>query len=89
MAFAQLICIPNALGIAAGRNKMNPEPYTLCCSFQVEQVLGFKPELYSLFNGLLLMLVALHIYWFAIICNIALQKVLKGKDIADARESED
>lgn len=66
-----------------------PEAYTLCCSFQVEQVLGYKPELYSLFNGLLLLLVALHIYWFAIICNIALQKVLKGKDIADARESED
>jgi len=55
----------------------------------VERVLGFKPDMYMLFNGLLLMLVVLHIYWFAIICNIALQKVLKGKDVADVREAEE
>ncbi len=60
----------------------------LCCSFEVEHVLGFKPDMYMLFNGLLLMLVVLHIYWFAIICNIALQKVLEGKDVADVREAE-
>lgn len=57
-------------------------------SFEVEQVLGFKPELYTVFNGLLLTLVVLHVYWFAIICNIALQKVLEGKDVADVREAE-
>jgi len=59
----------------------------LCCSFEVEQVLGYKPELYMPFNGLLLMLVVLHVYWFAIICNIALQKVMKGKVVADVREA--
>lgn len=58
-------------------------------SHEVEHVLGFKPDMYMLFNGLLLMLVALHIYWFAIICNIALQKVLEGKDVADVREAEE
>lgn len=51
-------------------------------------MLGFKPELYTVFNGLLLTLVVLHVYWFAIICNIALQKVLEGKDVADVRETE-
>ena len=60
----------------------------LWCSFEVERVLGFKPELYTVFNGLLLTLVVLHVYWFAIICNIALQKVLEGKDVADVRETE-
>lgn len=62
--------------------------WVLWCSFEVEQVLGFKPELYTVFNGLLLTLVVLHVYWFAIICNIALQKVLEGKDVADVREAE-
>ena len=61
----------------------------MCCSFEVEAVLGFKPQLYSLFNGLLVTLVVLHIYWFAIICNIALQKVLQGKDMADVREADE
>lgn len=60
----------------------------LCCSFEVEAVLGFKPRLYTLFNGLLVTLVVLHIYWFGIICNIALEKVLHGKDVADVREAE-
>ncbi|KAL3130443.1 hypothetical protein ABBQ38_008266 [Trebouxia sp. C0009 RCD-2024] len=57
-------------------------------SFEVEAVLGFKPHLYTLFNGLLVTLVVLHIYWFGIICKIALQKVLHGKDMADVREAE-
>lgn len=55
----------------------------------MEAVLGFKPRLYSLFNALLVTLVVLHIYWFAIICNIALQKVLQGKEVADVREADE
>ena len=52
-------------------------------------MLGYKPRLYTLFNALLVTLVVLHIYWFAIICNIALQKVLQGKEMADVREADE
>lgn len=61
----------------------------MCCSFEVEAVLGYKPRLYAVFNTLLVTLVMLHIYWFAIICNIALQKVLQGKEMADVREADE
>ena len=61
----------------------------LCCSFEVEAVLRYKPPMYMVFNALLVTLVVLHIYWFAIICNIALQKVLQGKQMADVREADE
>ena len=48
--------------------------------------MGYRPQLYHLFNGLLMLLVVLHVYWFAIICKIALAKVLQGKDVEDTRE---
>lgn len=33
----------------------------------------------------MLLLVVLHVYWFAIICKIA-AKALQGKDVEDTRE---
>lgn len=58
----------------------------LCCSVEVRQILGYTPPLYYLFNSLMVLLVVLHVYWFVIICKIALDKVLEGKDVEDTRE---
>ena len=57
----------------------------LYCSVEVRQLLGYTPPLYHLFNSLMLLLVVLHVYWFAIICKIAV-KALQGKDMEDTRE---
>lgn len=59
---------------------------TLYCSVEVRHLLGYVPPLYYLFNSLMVLLVVLHVYWFAIICKIALDKVLEGKDVTDSRE---
>ena len=58
-----------------------------CCSFEVEHVLGYKPFLYPTFNALLVLLLMLHVYWFAMICKIAYSKITTGK-IGDVREED-
>ena len=52
----------------------------------MRRILGYTPPLYYLFNSLMVLLVVLHVYWYAIICKIALDKVLEGKDVEDTRE---
>ena len=58
-----------------------------CCSFEVKRVLGYKPFLYPTFNALLVLLLLLHVYWFAMICKIAYSKITTGK-IDDVREED-
>ena len=57
------------------------------CSFEVERVLGYKPFLYPTFNALLVLLLILHVYWFAMICKIAYSKITTGK-VEDIREED-
>ena len=62
--------------------------YSSCCAlrrFESTKVLGFVIPLYHVFNGLLILLLVMHIYWFALIVRIAYRTVVSGH-IDDSRE---
>ena len=64
-------------------------PQTLpCCAsrFEAPAILGRVP-FYRVFNGLLIVLLVMHIYWFALIVRIAWRVVTKG-NAEDVRESD-
>ena len=54
--------------------------------FEAQSILGPIP-FYRLFNGLLITLLIMHIYWFALIVRIAWRVVTKG-NADDVRESD-
>ena len=54
--------------------------------FEAQAILGPIP-FYRLFNGLLITLLIMHIYWFALIVRIAWRVVTKG-NADDVRESD-
>jgi hypothetical protein len=56
--------------------------------FEQVEVLGFQPPYYHMFNGLLCLLVCLHLYWFGLILRIVRIHLLTG-DARDVREDED
>lgn len=51
-------------------------------------MLGNKPPMYYMFNGLLLTLFVLHCYWFTLILRIVYMKIVTGQ-AHDMREDED
>ena len=54
--------------------------------FEAQTIIGPVPY-YRVFNGLLLTLLVMHIYWFALILRIAWRVVTKG-NAEDVRESD-
>lgn len=55
--------------------------------FESTEVLGFIIPLYHVFNGLLILLLIMHCYWFALIVRIAYRTVVSGH-IDDVREND-
>lgn len=55
------------------------------CSYESSEVLGYVIPLYRTLNGLLILLLIMHCYWFALITRIAYRTVVYG-DIDDVRE---
>ena len=50
-------------------------------------MLGHRVPYYNVFNGLLLALLVMHIYWFALIARIAYRTVVTGST-DDVREGD-
>ena len=48
-------------------------------------MLGHPPAFHFIFSALLLLLLAMHVYWFWLIIKIALRKLVVGK-VEDMRE---
>ena len=67
------------------RGELNP---FVLCRFEAVKILGRRVPLYSVFNGSLVLLLMLHLYWFALICRIAFNIVTTG-DGHDVRENHD
>ena len=55
------------------------------CRYESSEVLGYVIPLYRTLNGLLILLLIMHCYWFALITRIAYRTVVYG-DIDDVRE---
>eukprot|EP00887_Chlorella_sp_A99_P006762 scaffold3.g6762.t1 len=53
--------------------------------FEGPEVMGAPPPLHRLFAGLLLLLLAMHVYWFGLILRIAARKATSGM-VQDVRE---
>lgn len=51
------------------------------------EVLGYVIPFYFVFNGLLILLLIMHCYWFALIVRIAYRTVVSGS-IDDVREND-
>lgn len=58
------------------------------CSVESTAILGQRVPLYHLFNGMLMTLEALHIYWFGLIARIAYRALATGAP-SDIREDSD
>jgi hypothetical protein len=56
--------------------------------FEQVAVLGYQPPYYFMFNGLLCLLVVLHVYWFGLILNVIRVKLNTGS-AHDVREDQD
>lgn len=56
--------------------------------FELPGTLGGRPPLYYMFNSLLLMLFALHCYWFTLILKVVWLTLTTG-EAQDVREDED
>ena len=55
------------------------------CRYESSEVFGYVIPLYRTLNGLLILLLIMHCYWFALITRIAYRTVVYG-DIDDVRE---
>ncbi len=58
---------------------------------ELPAVLGGKPPMYYWFNGGLLLLLCLHVYWFALIMRVAKHALStgEGKDLREEDDSDD
>lgn len=57
------------------------------CRYEVTEVLGYVIPFYHVFNALLILLLIMHCYWFALIVRIAYRTVVSGS-IDDVREND-